>query len=241
MARGPEAARPRTDRDQNRVRVQDTGPDLPQMLRELWRQDPAFGHGIHLRSLGPGSVVATPEELRSHMYVLMEGKVHLVCTNREGRRFVVTTLEPGAVFGEGALDMPGDPTVFAEAATEVTLWAIPETEAQNMAIQYPILGWGMLQTYGRRLLQIEDNLEDVAYRKLPERLAGLLVRLAQEHGAVIHGVSHQSLADRLGTYRETVSAILRDFKRKGLVDLGYRRIQIRDLDRLKEIAGIWDG
>lgn len=216
------------------------GSSLPQMLMDLWQQDPAFGHGIHMRTLGPGSTVASAEELRSHMYILMEGQVHLVCTNREGRRLVVATLEPGAVFGEGALDMPGDPTVFAEAATQVTLWTIPGSQARNMAIQYPILGWGLLQTYGRRLLQVEDNLEDVAYKKLPERLAGLLVRLVEEHGTTIRGVSHQALADRLGTYRETVSAILRDFKRKGWVDLGYRRIEIRDLEQIKELAGIWD-
>ena len=57
---------------------------------------------------------------------------------------------------------------------------------------------------------------------------------------VIQGVSHQVLADRLGTYRETVSAILRDFKRQALVELGYRRIKVLDIEELKEIAGIWE-
>ncbi len=57
---------------------------------------------------------------------------------------------------------------------------------------------------------------------------------------MIKGISHQALADRLGTYRETVSAILRDFKRQGLVELGYRRIRLLDDDTLKEIGGIWE-
>ena len=38
------------------------------------------------------------------MYVLMSGKVNMICTNNEGRRLVIATLEPGAIFGEGALD-----------------------------------------------------------------------------------------------------------------------------------------
>ena len=109
-----------------------------------------------------------------------------------------------------------------------------------MTLQFPILGWGMLQTYGRRLLQVEDRLEDVAYKKLPERLAALLVELSDYKEDMIQGISHQILADRLGTYRETVSAILRDFKRQGLVELGYRRIEILDVEELKEIAGIWE-
>ena len=48
------------------------------------------------------------------------------------------------------------------------------------------------------------------------------------------------LADYLGTYRETVSAILRDFKCQGFVELGYRRIEIVDPEAIAEIAGLWE-
>jgi CRP-like cAMP-binding protein len=174
------------------------------------------------------------------MYVLMSGKVNLICTNNEGRRLVIGMLKPGAIFGEGALIDSGDPTVFAEAADETAIWMLPASEARNMTIQHPILGWGMLQTYGRRLLQVENSLEDVAYKKLPERLAALLLEFDDNQDGLITGVSHQLLADHLGTYRETISAILRDFKRQGLVQLGYRRIKLLDIETLKEIAGVWE-
>lgn len=214
--------------------------NLPQMLLDLHNEDPAFGARIQMRTYRRGEQIASSEELQHQMYLLMEGNVHLVCTNSEGRRLVIATLEPGAIFGEGALMNASEANVFAEAANDVTIWSIPASQARSMTIQYPILGWGMLQTYGRRLQQVENSLEDVAYKKLPERLAALLVELADEEGGLIQGISHQALADRLGTYRETVSAILRDFKRQGLVTLGYRRIQVEDVEALKEIAGIWD-
>lgn len=214
--------------------------NLPQTLLDLSNDDPLFHRHMRIRSFKRGEIVADAESLQQQMFVLMKGRVHLVCTNNEGRRLVIATLEAGAVFGEGALTNPGEPNVFAEAATDVTAWSIPATEARNMTIQYPILGWGMLQTYGRRLQQVENSLEDVAYKKLPERLASLLVELGEQSQGAIQGVSHQALADRLGTYRETVSAILRDFKRQALVTLGYRRIEIIDNETLKEIAGIWD-
>ncbi|MCL4835594.1 MAG: Crp/Fnr family transcriptional regulator [Caldilineaceae bacterium] len=214
--------------------------NLPQMLMDLTSDDPTFHRHMRMRTFRRGEVLADTESLQRQMFVLMTGSVHMVCTNNEGRRLVIATLEAGAVFGEGALTNPGEPNVFAEAATDGTLWNIPATEARSMTIQYPILGWGMLQTYGRRLQQVENSLEDVAYKKLPERLAALLVELGEETNGTIRGTSHQALADRLGTYRETVSAILRDFKRQSLVTLGYRRIEIVDFDMLKEIAGIWD-
>jgi CRP-like cAMP-binding protein len=195
---------------------------------------------IAARKVDRGGVVAPSDEIARNMFVLMSGKVNLVCTNNEGRRLVIASLEPGAVFGEGALNLTTDPNVFAEAAEPSSVWVIPASEARNLTMQYPILGWGLLQTYGQRLVQVENSLEDVAYKKLPERLAGLLVDLDSDGSGVIKGVSHQALADYLGTYRETVSAILRDFKRQGLVELGYRRIIVTDVEELKEVAGIWD-
>jgi CRP-like cAMP-binding protein len=211
-----------------------------QALNTLRDEEPAFDQAITIRQLSRGTIVATAEDLAHKMYVLMSGKVNLVCTNNEGRRLVIATLEPGAVFGEGALDNKSDPNIFAEAAEEVAIWTIPASDARSITTQYPILGWGLLQTYGERLLQVENSLEDVAYKKLPERLATLLLELSDYRNGLIKGISHQALADHLGTYRETVSAILRDFKRQDLVELGYRRINILDAETLKDIAGIWE-
>ena len=214
--------------------------NLTQVLTALRDEDPAFNKVISIKHMERGDIVATPEDLARKMYMLMNGKVNLVCTNNEGRRLVIATLEAGAIFGEGALDTPGDPNVFVEASDKVSVWIVPAGEARNMTIQYPILGWGMLQTYGERLHQVENSLEDVAYKKLPERLAMLLLDLSNNQNGLIKGVSHQSLADHLGTYRETVSAILRDFKRQDVVELGYRRITVVDVEELKAIAGVWD-
>ncbi|MCB0071005.1 MAG: Crp/Fnr family transcriptional regulator [Caldilineaceae bacterium] len=213
---------------------------MMQALTALRTEDPAFRAAISTQRFDRGDLVASADELGSNMYVLMDGRVHMVCTNNEGRRLVIATLEAGAIFGEGALDNPGDPSVFVEAATPISVWTIPAGQARNLTMQYPILGWGMLQTYGERLLQVENSLEDVAYKKLPERLAALLLDLSDYENGLIKGVSHQSLADHLGTYRETVSAILRDFKRQDLVELGYRRINVLDAEELKDIAGIWE-
>lgn len=217
-----------------------TMPSVMQTLTALREEDPAFNKAVSIRHFDRGAIVADTEDLARKMYVLMSGRVNMVCTNNEGRRLVIAALEPGAIFGEGAFDNPGEPNVFVEAADRVAVWVIPASEARNMTMQYPILGWGMLQTYGERLLQVENSLEDVAYKKLPERLALLLLELGDYQAGMIKGVSHQSLADHLGTYRETVSAILRDFKRQGVVELGYRRIVIVDVQALKDIAGIWD-
>lgn len=217
-----------------------SGGAMTSSLTALRAEDPSFSRVVVTRRIDRGDVVATAEDLTNKMYVLMSGRVNLICANNEGRRLVIATLEAGAIFGQGALATVSEPGVFAKAAEPSTVWVIPASEARNLTMQYPILSWGLLQTYGQRLMQVENSLEDVAYKKLPERLAGLLVELDTDGSGVIRGISHQALADYLGTYRETVSAILRDFKRQGLVELGYRRITLVDPEEIRAVAGIWD-
>jgi len=77
----------------------------------------------------------------------------------------------------------------------------------------------------------------VAYHWLPERLAAEIIRRSRYAESNQIRLSHQALADILGTYRETISAILRDFREAGWVKLGYRRITILNMAALKNLAG----
>ena len=212
---------------------------LAPMLTELRATDALFDRLVRICHYSPKATIATPNELAETMYVVMEGTVNLICSSDRRRRLIVASLGPGSIFGQGPLEEPACSNVVAEAAGEVTVWSVPAKETRSLMVQYPILTWALLQTYGQRLAQVEDNLEDIAYRKLPERLANLIWDLAGESDTV-EGLSHQALADYLGTYRETVSAVLRDFKQAGILSLGYRRIQIRDREMLADMAGIWD-
>lgn len=214
--------------------------ELKSLFMMLRQEDEAFKQSIKVSHFKARTCIASVQDLSKKMYLLIKGRVHLVCKNEQtGVQIVITTLEPGAIFGQGSVgDLEGKSLKFVEAMDDVTLWTIPMEAATAVILRYPILSWGLLQTYAARLSQVEDRLEAVAHKKLPARLAELLLKLSdQQHE--LHGVSHQVLADHLGTYRETVSSILRNFKQEGLLVLGYRRIKLLDLAVLEEIAGIW--
>lgn len=210
---------------------------VPEILIELREDDNEFRQAIVAQSFRAGQVVAEPEGLGRNLYTLMKGRVQLIREGPNNRRLAIATLGPGSMFGEGALLGATDPCVKAVALTDCVVWMVPQPQAQALAMRYPVLSWGLLQTVGQRLVQVENRMEEVAYKRLPERLAGLLLELANG-GKAIRGTSHQALADMLGTYRETISAILRGFKDDGLVELGYRKIELRDPRGLKLAAGI---
>ncbi len=211
---------------------------IPELIALLPEEDPAFARAIVVSRVAPGDCITSPDTAEQYLYILVSGRVQLIVMNKEGRSLVTAYLDPGAIFGEDALlDLGEKSQVYAQAVEPCTVWRLTPEQAKIFSLQHPVLGLSLLLTFGRRLAQVENRLEDVAYKRLPERLAGELLRqsLYQENRQV--RVSHQSLADTLGTYRETISAILRDFKRDQWVDLGYRRITIKDPDAMLKLAG----
>jgi CRP/FNR family cyclic AMP-dependent transcriptional regulator len=209
---------------------------VPEILIELREDDQEFKRALVAHSFRAGQTVADPEMLACNLFTLMKGRVQLIREGPNGRRLAIATLGPGSLFGEGALLGATDSCVKAVALTDCICWMLPSPQAEALAFRYPVLSWGLLQTVGHRLAQVENRMEEVAYKRLPERLAGLLLELANG-GRSIRGTSHQSLADMLGTYRETISAILRGFKDDGLVELGYRKIELCDVRGLRVAAG----
>jgi CRP/FNR family transcriptional regulator len=85
--------------------------------------------------------------------------------------------------------------------------------------------------YGERLAQVMQLVEEVAFRRLDARLAQLLV----QRGPVV-AATQQKLAEELGSVREIVSRLLRQFEERGWVELSRERITVRDARALAELA-----
>lgn len=102
----------------------------------------------------------------------------------------------------------------------------------------PIFNWALLQMYGESSISSDSTAAREPIRTLPERLAESLLVLHKAQGGDIRHVSHQSLADSLGTHQETVGAMLRAFRRQGLIEVGYRYIRIIDLESFREFSGV---
>jgi CRP/FNR family transcriptional regulator len=180
-----------------------------------------------LVSYTQGRVFYRPDDPSENVFVLRQGKVARYRITPEGRKLVVARLEAPAIFGGmGAFDQ-GMYGCFAEAATDCVLCVLSRRDFQSLVRRNPDVGLNLLADLGRRLQQREAELESLAFDALPTRLAALLLAEADGCGAVV-GLSHQDLADRLATYRETVSQVLGRFRHEGLIAIGPRRIRILD-------------
>ncbi len=223
---------------ENQVHISDE--ELLEMLARLVNEDEEMANAITVVNALPWDCIAPAEDISEHLYILIDGLVQILITSKEDRRLATAVIGPGSVFGEEAilnLDYPRL-TYCAQAVKPGILWKLPAEDARRLLTKHPVLRLALLRTFGLRMVQVENRLEEVAYRWLPERLAAELIRQSRYADSDQIRLSHQALADILGTYRETISAILRDFREAGWVKLGYRRITLLDREALEKMSGV---
>ncbi|MGE3911851.1 MAG: Crp/Fnr family transcriptional regulator [Chloroflexota bacterium] len=185
-----------------------------------------------------GQHIYTPGETREALFLLKTGNVRLYRLTADGKKLVLSTLGPHTVFGDMPLAGQQMYGAFAEAVTDCMICVLGRADLEKLIEARPMVAIRLLETVGQRLLEAEAVIEDFAFKGVPARLAMLLLRLAGHGGAdEVRGYSHQDLAEMIGSYRETVTATLDDFKRRGLVTVGRRHIHLLDRSGLQRLAG----
>lgn len=168
-----------------------------------------------------GTVFFHAGETSDRLYILKEGLVVLYRLTPEGKRIVVGTVKPGTVFGEDSL--------VCEATRK---------DVERLLQVHPSVGFRLLEVLGRRVLELEQRIEQLAYQNVPERLASALLEwAAEERGVLIlRGYTHDDLADVVGAARQTVSSALRELEEEGTIRLGRKSITVLVPDALERIV-----
>jgi CRP/FNR family cyclic AMP-dependent transcriptional regulator len=184
-----------------------------------------------------GKILYMPEDTSEVLFLLKEGRVQLYRISPDGKKLVIATIGPGAVFGEMALIGQGMHNTFAEAVEECVLYVMSRDDVERLLSTKPKVALRIFEVLGRRLKEAESRLEEIAFKGIPARLASLLLQLAAEQGSdTIMGLTHQDLGEQIGTYRETTTQTLNTFKTEGLIAIGRKRITILDREGLQRIA-----
>ncbi len=200
-------------------------------LQEMDRQ-------ITMSTCEPGRIFYMPEETGEVLFLLKKGRVQLYRISPNGKKLVVATLGPGTIFGEMSLVGQGMHNTFAEAVDACLLCVMSRPDVERLMREKPRVAFRFVEALGERMMSLESRLEDIAFKSIPARLASLLLRLADEQGdgPVVTGYTHQDLGEILGTYRETITQTLNDFKAEGLVSISRKRVEIVDRDGLEILA-----
>jgi CRP/FNR family transcriptional regulator len=169
--------------------------------------------------------------------MLIDGAIRASKCGPDGHEILLYRLHPGetcvitvvALLGQTAYPARGT------ADGDLTLFGVPRDLFLELILKSPPFRVFVFQFLSQRMAHLMALIDDVAFRRVDQRLARRLLR----HREPIT-VTHQMLADELGTTREVVSRTLEAFQESGILRLGRKRIEILDrlaLDRLHRAAG----
>ena len=165
--------------------------------------------------------------------LVLEGSVRVSKSSPAGREILLYRVEPGqaCILSGGCLLGHSDYSARGIAEEDVTLLSIPPAIFQTLMVEFEPLRRFVFAMYGERLSEVMELIDEVAFRRLDQRLAQLLV----QRGPVLE-VTQQKLADELGSVREIVSRLLRGFESRGWVKLERERVTVRDSRALAGLA-----
>ena len=155
-----------------------------------------------------------------YMYVIREGRVKVTKLSDEGREKILNFLDEGGFFGEMALLDRAPRIASVKTLKPVRLLALSRTDFLNALRTSPDLAMAVIQELVRRLREVDEQASSLSFQRVKERTKGLLRRLAQEspddpERRTTAALTHQQIADMIGTSRETVTRVVKELKLDG--------------------------
>lgn len=173
-----------------------------------------------------GSIVLYKDDIGDVIYLILKGKVKVVLIDEDGREIILSILKTGNYFGEmSVIDrLPRSATVVTMEDSEFLV--ISQVSLTDHIYKNPGIAIKLLKEISRRLREADEQIGSLALLDVRGRVAGILVKLSGEATArkgeqykVIPRPALQDIAAMAGVSRETVSRVLNEFSKKGLISL----------------------
>ncbi|MBK7234431.1 MAG: Crp/Fnr family transcriptional regulator [Sterolibacteriaceae bacterium] len=181
----------------------------------------------------PAASVVFDEQQACHGFpFVLKGGIRVVKAAPNGRELPLYRVTPGetCVITSSCLLGHTDYNARGIAEEQTELLLLPRDTFEALLAHEPFRAF-VFQLFSDRIADLMQLIEEVAFHKLDQRLAALLLG----RGRLVHA-THQQLADELGSVREIVSRLLKGFAAQGLVALGREQIEILDAAGLRRLA-----
>jgi CRP/FNR family transcriptional regulator len=169
------------------------------------------------------------------VYLLLKGRVKIYQVAENGKEIILDIVGRGDVVGDMAIVEDGERTACAQALEETVAVSISWEDFAHLLHQSPRLGFAMLELTARRLAGMQRAFMSIVSKPVSARLADTLLA-RQERGVIRLGLTHQELAQTIGTSRETVTALLSRFVALGVISPEGEGYRVLDEDLLDDIA-----
>lgn len=195
-------------------------------------------------NINPGRVFAknqmiyTQGEMADCFYYLKKGQAKIFFSSPDGMEKTLTVVGEGTILGEAAFfdEMPR--VSSAKALQKSVIVAIDKNRLLAKFRESPGLAMHLLNLQARSIRMLSSQVTSITFLQADCRIARLLLQaktMLPDRSAVVD-LTHEEIGSSVGVSRVTVSKILNEFARRGIIKTAYRSILLKDMEALSEIA-----
>jgi CRP/FNR family transcriptional regulator, cyclic AMP receptor protein len=192
----------------------------------------------------PGTTLMVEGDPATHVFVLVAGYVKILSVTLEGHQLVLALRGQGDIVGEVAGEATGYRTATVQATGTVRALIVGHDKFSSFLDSYLGASHAYRRVVTQRWAETAAMLRRRSATTGAQRLAFLLLDLADQHGTpagaevyVAMPLSQEDLASLAGTSRATVTRALGNWRQRGFIRTGQRRITIVDRGALRQAAG----
>jgi len=197
------------------------------------------------RSIEESSFFFFQGDVAEYMYILTSGQVKLMQSNPNGQQVNLRTLYEWQMFGAvGAVRAEATYPASAQALENSTALAVPSEFLHSMLETRPYLSFDLMKLMTSYIQEMQARYRELATEKVEQRVANALIRLVGQSGVkskkeagIELSFSRQDVAEMTGSTLYTISRLLSEWERQGIIKTGREKIQIirpHDLVRIAE-------
>lgn len=209
-------------------------PGLDEIEKMIIRQ---AGSTVHYPK---NHVIFAAGDIADRIFMIESGWVKIYRLSNDGRRVTVGSIRsPGEMMGLAETLWGGERTCYAGAIQNVTMVVIRKNKFEELLATHPALALKVARQLGARMREAEAIIHDMVCWQAPGRLALILFKMGdrcgeeQRNGIKINlALTHEELANMVGTSRQTVTSLLNTFKQEKSIAYEGREIKIINPDKL---------
>ena len=179
------------------------------------------------------TVVFFENEEGDFFFMILEGRIKVTILGDDGREVILSILGPGDFFGEMAL-LDNEPrSATAIAIEETELLSLHRTDFQTVMADNKSITTALIRSLTGRLRRANHQISTLALLDVYGRVARVIAEMARDEGRRLRDgriafrrATHQEIANRIGTTRETVTRMLKDLERQGLIHVEGREMVV---------------
>lgn len=183
-----------------------------------------------------GDTLFHPDDAVEALYLITRGLVRLYRIGSAAKEVTLTVHGAGEMLGMSVLLPDATYGAYGEALDDTEALILGRETLSRLTYGDPAIGVALSEQVARQIRGLQDRMTGMVFLEVSQRLAQVLLDMAEREGPwdgqnplpLRERISHQDLAHAVGSTRETITKLLGDFRTRGLLDLGYRRLVLTD-------------